>query len=179
MRHAGLALLLLALPASADEVPLQLGVTVLLKVLTYEASFDTRGSGDFLVLVPFSGDKRAPADAAVEALAPLAHSKLRTRTLTFMVVKANELQATVMARKPAAILLLPDADDILLAETRRLGREARVYTLGLGEQAVQTSVTLGVTVKDSKPQVIINVPQARAEGCEFPQSILKLAKLVR
>jgi len=179
MACAGLAVMLLSAAAPADEVPLSVGATVLLKVLTYDASFDGRGSGDFVVLVPHAPDRKAEADVAMEALAPLTKSKLKARALSFVPVRAAELAGAIETKRASAILLLRGSSSDLIAEAARLGKSARVYTLGASEDSVQNGVALGVTVKDSKPQVLINVAQSRAEGMDFPQSILKLARVVK
>jgi hypothetical protein len=179
MARAGLLLSLFAMTASGEEMPVEQGVTLLLKVLTYEAGFEAKGSGEFVVLVPYGAEGRGRADAAVEALAPVAKAKVKTRALSFVPVKSTEISATHSGRKVSAVLLLPGSDASVVNETGRLGRDSHIYTLGLDEDSVRSGAALGVTAKEGKPQVLLNVAQAKAEGSEFPQSILKVAKLIR
>jgi len=129
--------------------------------------------------VPYAADGKGRAEAAVEALAPVAKAKVKARPLSFVAVKASDLASTHGGRKVSAILLLPGADASLVGETGRLGRDSRIYTLGLDEDAVKSGAALGVTASGGKPQVLLNVAQAKAEGSEFPQSILRVAKLIR
>src|SRR5438105_11629627 len=110
MARAGLLLSLFATSASAEEMPVEQGVTLLLKLLTYEAGFEARGAGEFVVLVPYGPEGKGRADAAVEALAPVAKARVRSRPLSFVAVKSAELASTHAGRKVSAILLLPGAD---------------------------------------------------------------------
>ena len=159
-------------------MPLELGTTVLLKVVTYDTTFDARSPGEFVVLIPYADDG-SRALAAVEQLANVARSRIRARPLSFHAVKSTELSAEAKARKASAILALEGTPDSVLAEIARAGKELRAYTLGLGEDAVKASVAIGVTMHDGKPQITVNIERARSTGVELPQSILKVARLLR
>src|SRR5438067_9671367 len=120
MLRSFLLLLAVSSTAWAQDVPLELGATLLLKVVTYDASFEGRGSGDFVVLVPYSDD-RARAEAAVQQLASVARSRIRSRTLSFFAVKGADLGAELHAKKASAILALEGTPEALLVDIARLG----------------------------------------------------------
>lgn len=167
-------LLLLAAPALADEVPTERGVTLLLKIITYDSHFDSASTAPFVVLVPFDADK-AKAEAAVNELGALAKTTIKGRPLAFKVVSADQLESDA-----AAILALPGIGTPLLTEIARVGQKQHRYTLALSEAAVQKYTALGVTVGASgKPEILLNVPNVKAIGAEFPPAILKVAKLIQ
>lgn len=169
--------LLLTATAWAEEVPTERGVTLLLKIVTYDTHFDAAATAPFLVLVPFDQDK-ARAEAAALELVPLSKTKIKGRPLAFQVVSAEQLEVASVGA--SAILAMPGLGAPLLTEITRVGQQARLYTLGLSEVAAKKHVALGVLASESgKPEIIINVVQTRAIGAEFPPAILKVAKLIQ
>lgn len=172
------ALLLAAVAAhAADRVPPELGFVVLLKVLTYDAGFDRRGSGDFVVLVPYAS--RASADKLLKEVEYISASRVKTRTLSLVAVEVSALKAEVAARQAAAVLVPDDAPPAVVEEAVRVCDAARIYGLSLSEAGVQAGLALGVAPKDGRPQVLLNLAKVRAIGAEFPPNILRVARVVQ
>ncbi|MDP3234406.1 MAG: YfiR/HmsC family protein [Myxococcales bacterium] len=175
----GLAALLtvaLALPAfgqPAQEVPPRLAMLVLLKVLTYDAGFEARGQGDFVVTVPFSPGREGAADALLGLLGALEIKTIKQRKLVFQRLPV----ATTSSCDAVVVSAALDADGLRQALER--SRAARQYSLALDEAMVREGALLGVASLGGKLQPVLNVSMARATGVEFSASILKLVRTVQ
>jgi hypothetical protein len=168
---------LVALSAHAQDVPHSLALMVMLKVLTYDATFSSRGAGDFVVLVPFGAGDEAKAAAAVDIASGMELRTINGRTLKFIAVPAAELAG---GAKASAVLLhsgmpLAAARDAVAAAGR-----SRLYSLAFDEALVRDAAAmLSVASNAGRPQVVLHIGTARAIGAEFGPSVLKVARTVQ
>src|SRR4051794_32022343 len=86
-----LAVLTASSSAHAQEVPGHLALMVMLKVLTYDINFSSRGTGDFLVLVPFAKGEQARATETVDKAMSVDLRSINDRSLKFIAVPIAEL----------------------------------------------------------------------------------------
>jgi hypothetical protein len=173
VRAAVVALALVTAPeAQAQEVPQKLALMVMLKVLTYDANFATRGSGDFVVLVPFVKGEQARAAEAVEKAGSVDLHSINERALKFIAVPLGELGAA----KGSAVLLHAGMADEVAREVVAHATKARQYSLAFDEALVKEGAMLGVASNAGKPQVLLNVATARSIGAEMSPAVLKVAR---
>ncbi|MBL8933384.1 MAG: DUF4154 domain-containing protein [Archangium sp.] len=175
MRTASL-LLLCALRAFAEpttEVPPRLATLVMLKVLTYDAGFEGRGQGDFVVAIPFSKGAERAAEAVRVSLADLDIKTIKQRSLVFRTAAwGSKLTADAVLVSSAL-----SADDV--RGVVQASRAAKQYSLTFDERQVGEGVLLGVASVNGKPQPVLNVSTARVLGAEFSPSVLKLVRAVQ
>lgn len=173
MRAAALAVTMLAATVCAQErVPDSLGVLVMLKVLTYDSGFDARGSGDFVVLVPFAPGREADANALAKVGNALEVKSIKERPLRFVVLAAAESSK----QSASAVLLHANFPGEVARPLLNMGRSRRWYTLSLDETLMLDGSVLGVGLSDGKPQPLLNVTASKAIGAEFASAVLKRAR---
>ena len=167
-----LALLLAPAPALAQEVQAPLALMVMLKVITYDANFAARGSGDFVVLVPYAPGQPTKAAATVELARGMELRSIKERKLRFLALPVAELTQT----KAEAVLLHPGISGEVAREALQLAAAAGLYTLAFDEQLVRDGAMLGVASSEGRPQVLVNVTSARGIGADISGTVLKKAK---
>ncbi len=173
MRAAVAALALLtASSARAERVPDSLGVLVMLKVLTYDAGFDARGGGEFVVLVPWAPGHEDDAQALAKTAAGLDVKSIKERPLRFVVVPAGDCGK----QSASAVLLHAGFPGEAARPVMNLARGRRWYALSLDEALMPDGAVLGVGLADGKPQLLLNVTASRAVGAEFAAAVLKRAR---
>lgn len=172
MKAAVVAVLLCAAAVRAAEVPQQLALVVMLKVLTYDASFSSRGDGDFVVLVPWAPGHREQAEALTALGAGLSLRTINSRSLRFVAVPLAELTAA----KGAAVLFHPGFDADAARSVLEVGH---LYTMAFDEALVREGVMLGVGSNDGRPQVLVNVAASRKLGVELASAVLKVARAIQ
>lgn len=169
---ASVMLVVSAAHAQSAEAPPKLGILVLLKVLTYDAGFDARGQGDFVVVVPFSKGNEDRAQRLVDELGSIEVKTIKQRRLVFRSVLAGERldgQAVLFT----SALTHDRHKPVLEAAT-----SAKLYSLAFAEEEVQEGALLGVVQAGGKLQPVINVATAKLLGAEFAASVLKVARTV-
>jgi hypothetical protein len=169
--------LVLAVPfaSRADETPPALAITVMLKVLTYDSAFAGRGSGDFVVLVPYGPKEEDDAREVVAAGEAVEQKAIVGRPIRFVAVPIADL--AVRALTGAAVIA---HKKIQADQAKSIAKAAgRLYLLALDPALVDDSFMVGVGVNAGRPQVVINVRVARAAGAEFAPAVLKVAKAVQ
>lgn len=179
---AGLALALLSSAARADELDVKVAVPALLKVLTYDVNFDTRGTGDFVILVVGDAavaDKRKAIAKDLEAVAGL---KLKTRPVKFVSAELKDeaaLQADIDKVKAAAVLVVPGTAPAGAKAVSEVAQDNQIYALALDPAMVEQGLPVGVTMNGSKAQIVINEKAAKGVGARFESSVLKLARVIQ
>ena len=99
-------MLLSAAAARAADVPPELGVQLVLKVLTYDAAFEQRvGAGAFVVLIPYPPAHADAAKRVAAAATALPVKAMVGRTLEFEAVPEAELDTRLVTRHAAALLI--------------------------------------------------------------------------
>ena len=170
--------MLAALVAAAADAPVKTSLLVVLKVLTYDAGFVARGKGDFVVLIPPAGDP-ARASALLEVARGSGVTRILERPLKFVLGSSDPLEAQAREAHASAILVPEGISGATAKEVARVGTALKIYTLAVEEAPVRQGLLLGVAVNDGKPQVVINITAARAQGVEFSASVLRIARTVQ
>lgn len=172
MRVVAVSLLLAAAAVHAeDRVPEKLGLMVMLKIVSYDAAFASRGSGDFVVLVPYAPGDEARAHTIAAVGAALEVKTIKERSLRFVPVPVGELSV----KKGSAVLLHLGARGEVLKASLARAREEKLYVLTLEEALVKEGALLGVGLNNGKPQPLINVAAMKALGADFG-TVLRLAR---
>lgn len=158
-------------------VPPQLGVVVMLKVLTYDVGFAQRSSGDFVVCVPTS-EQNADLSTAFGAIGPVGTTMLAGRKVRLRPVPLDAA-ATLAEQKASALLLLPGLTPKQVQAWSQAAALLKVYSLSLVPADAQESVLLSVEEADGKPRPVLNKKLAGALSASFPPSVLRLARVVQ
>lgn len=172
MRVVAVSLFLAAAAVhAADRVPEKLGLMVMLKIVSYDAAFASRGGGDFVVLVPYAPGDEGKANAIAAVGAALEVKTIKERSLKFVPVPV----AGLSGKKGSAVLLHAGAHGEVLKATLARAREEKLYVLTVDEGLVKEGALLGVGLANGKPQPLINVAAMKALGADFG-TVLRLAR---
>jgi hypothetical protein len=178
------AVLLLTVSAagSAAMVPFDVQVPLVLKALTYDRNLKSR-AGDqvrIAVVVPSRG-RGAAADLSASLAA------LPERTVNGMPVVFKEVPFTDQASldqalaqgRWAAAYVMPGFGQEELAQIRRVCESRRVLAVAALADEVEQGLAFGIGAQGGKPQLVVNLPTARACGTDFDLALLRLAKVIQ
>lgn len=185
MRRIGLLTVcccaLLAFGEERAPSPLAERVPLVLKVLGYDANFETRGVGEFVVLVGSDAKRSGDRKALMESLKTAPELKVKGRLVKFATAElADEasVQHEIDRTKASAVLVLPGSSDAVVKAISEVIQDNQIYGLGLDAESVQHALPVGVTLNDGRPQIVINEKAAKAVGARFESSVLRLAKVI-
>jgi hypothetical protein len=178
---------LLALGISAASsgamVPFDVQVPLVLKALTYDRNLKSRAGDQVRIAVLVS--PRGRSAAANELSASLA--ALPERTVNGMPVVFKEVAFTdqagldqaLGAGRWAAAYVLPGFTGDELAQIRRVCESRRVLAVAAQAEEVEGALAFGIGAQGGKPQLVVNLPNARACGTDFDLALLRLARVIQ
>lgn len=175
VRAAAVALAVWSAVAVAQDVPGNLALMVMLKVLTYDVNFAARGTKEFVVLVPYAKGSEARANDTIAMAEAMDLQAINGRALKYLPVPV----ADVAGAKASAVLLHAGMSLEVAREVLAVAARARWYSLAFDEALVRDGAMLGVVSNGGRPQVVVNVPTARSIGAELGPAVLRVAKAIQ
>ncbi len=170
--------------AWAQRVPAKLRVAITFKALTYDRNLTSGRGGQLKIgVVSLVGDD-ASGRVANEIKAEIKRVlgarvsglKLSVKQIS---VKKGDAPAKLVSQAGVNLLYLTPLPTGMLDALRTLGR-AKKLLLVSGEAAHSRShAALTVALAGRKPQIIVNLKLARAQGANFDARLLRLAEVIR
>ena len=185
-----LALGLLPLPVpvrAAEAMPFQADVqiTLLLKILTYDRSFQYKAKSGVTIgvlFVPTDPESVKAKDAIVKTLQLVADRTIKNQPIRHVTLEYKnpaELEKSVRSNRVNVFYIAPGNSDSLGA-VMKLSKTYGITTATGVPEYVQRGVAIGIGIRaDKKPEILINLPSSRSEGSEFDASLLRIATVVK
>lgn len=166
-----------------DDVPMNVQVPLLLRVLAYDRALARNGGDDVVLAVLYD----AASDPSVQARNNFTQT-VRSGTVRAVngrplrVVEVNvaagNVTASLRAAHATAAYLTPGLEGRLQPIVRG-GAEGRVLLLCGSEDYVRAGVAVGIGFAAGRPRLLINLPAARAAGADLPAALLTVATVVQ
>jgi hypothetical protein len=182
-----LAIVLAAgLPSAAQDTALAPDrlVQLLLKVLTYDRRFAEKTGGGLNLGIVYSPSDAASAKATEElqsVLYKMQDKTVKQLPLQYFLVEYStgaNLESVVKARKISLLYLAPGTARAV-PEVVRVARALGVTTATAVPDYVRRGIAVGIGVRQDRPEILINLPASRLEGCEFDASLLRIATVIK
>lgn len=189
LRRRGLlalcGLLLFLVPARAEQMPLAADaqIPLLLKVLTYDRNFERKAGKELVLGIVHDPADRDSAKATDEVGTTLFKfggktvKKLPIKYFTIEFTGAADLERFVKEKKISVLYIAP-GNGKTLAAVLKVAQELDLTTLTGVPDYVRRGVAVGIGVAQDKPQILINLAAARAEGSDFDASLLRIATVL-
>jgi YfiR/HmsC-like len=172
--------------ADADDMALSpdLQLPIIMRLLVYDRHFESRFGTELTLGVLY-----APADPeSVKAANAVAEYMYRVRDKTvkrlpvhyFLLEYTNPegLERSITTRGIDVIYVAPGNAKNVAAITK-ITQERSVTTVTGVPDYVRSGVAVGVGASQDRPQILINLASARAEGAEFDASLLRISTIVK
>lgn len=189
LRRPGLlalcGVLLLFAPARAEQMPLavEAQIPLLLKVLTYDRNFEQKAGRELALGIVHDPSDRDSAKATEEVGSTLYKfagktvKKLPLRYFTIEFTGPADLERFVK-EKGISVLYIAPGNAKTLAAVLKVSEDLKLTTLTGVPDYVRRGVAVGIGVVQDKPQILINLAAARAEGSDFDASLLRIATVL-
>lgn len=174
---AGLGAQPMALPAE-NQIPL------LLKVLTYDRHFESKAGRDLVIGVVYvAGEPESvqAAEAVAQTLYKFAGKTVKKLPIKYHMVEytsSSDLEKAIKAKGINLFYIAP-GNAKNLADLIRISQANSVTTATGVPDYVKKGVSVGIGVRQDRPQILINLPSSKSEGSEFDASLLQIATVVQ
>ncbi|HET7745738.1 MAG TPA: YfiR family protein [Vicinamibacteria bacterium] len=171
--------------AQAMPFPVDLQVPLLLKILTYDRSFEFKAKQAVTIAVAFDAadpSSVAAKDAMIKTLEQVSGRTIKNLPIKWTAVEFKDaagFDRAVRASRANVLYVSPGLGDHLAAILKTSRSYAVTTATGVPE-FVQRGIAVGIGVKPgNKPDILINLPSSRSEGSEFDASLLRIATVVK
>lgn len=152
------------------------------KILSFQRSIVARERSEPVLAIVYQSKFRPSLNVRNELMAVLDEQKPEIGGITLRVVeidltKEENIEVVCAAYKVSIVYIAPlRAFDLtsILQETR----EKKMLTLSGIPAYVTAGVSVGLTMKGDKPEILINRTAAQLEGSDFHAQLLKLVTIV-
>lgn len=180
-RTAAAIVLLVLLPcrpliAVEANVPASTQAAIIANLWVLDRNF--RAPGDIVLGIVYQEKFRPSVVAAQELCESIERAKLHIRCVMLNLGDAATFHDQLSRAAVQAIYLTPlRSVDLppILGETR--ARHIRSVTAV--EEYLAAGAAVALTLKGEHPQIVVNLPAARAEGSDFSSQLLKIAKVLQ
>ena len=181
-----LTLLLAGGSAQAQKMaaPAEVQVPLLFKILTFDRRVGTRPPGNVIVIaVVFQTGYRASLVARnqiVDALKAMEDSTISGHPVRWVAVEwVDEEQVRLaLIRERTDVIYVTPLRGVELHPLVRTARAAGMTTFTGVPLYVEQGVALSIGIVRERPQIIVNLAAARAEGSDFTSQLLRLCKVI-
>jgi hypothetical protein len=179
--------LLCASAGGAEPMPFppDVQITLLLKILTYDRSFQAKSKSGVtigVVFVPTDAQSVKTKDDILKTLQLVADRTIKNVPIRAVALEYKDpasLAKAVVAGGVNVFYIAPGNADTLQALLRMSHTRGITTATGVPEY-VHRGVAIGIGIKaDKKPDILINLPNSRQEGSEFDASLLRIATVVK
>lgn len=180
--------LLVSVPAAGTEpmpFPPDVQVTLLLKILTYDRSFQAKAKSGVTIGVVFVAADAQSVKTKDDILKTL--QLVSDRTIKNVPIRAVALEyrdprtlETAVRNGGINVFYIAPGNAESLQQLLRMSHTKGITTATGVPEYVQRGVAIGIGIKaDKKPDILINLPNSRQEGSEFDASLLRIATVVK
>lgn len=181
-----LAFFLLGSAARSQEmlVPLDIQVALISKILTFDRALNPRNGDTLLVAVLYQKIFRPSNTTKTDFLKFVENGRLNIfgglpcRVLSFEITSTVQEIDSVLF-DTVDILYVTPLRSVDMNELQTLTRRKHILSVTGVPEYVEAGLALGIDMKGQKPQILINLPAAKAEGADFSSRLLNLARVIR
>jgi hypothetical protein len=173
-----------ALRAQEMDVPANIQVPLLYKILTFDRKLGDRAPGDDIVIaIVFQTGYRASAlarDQVVDALKAMKDSTISDHPVHWVLLELGDLEVfnRALTRERVDVIYVTPLRGVELDGIIAAARSKAVTTFTGVPRYVERGLGLGVGVNRERAQIIVNLTATRAEGSDFNSQLLRVSKVI-
>ena len=170
--------------AQKIEVPVKLQIPLFLKILTFDRNLKARVGDEIVIGIVYQKKFRTSLNVkdefanTMEELAVKSLKDIPIRSVSIDIDDQPDL-ARAISRDPIDILYITPLRAMEIRTIAAISRAKQVITLTGVPDYVESGIAVGLGIKDNKPQIIINLQAAKAEGADFNSQLLSLSKVIK
>jgi hypothetical protein len=180
-----LAIVMFAQPVFADAVPGKNQALLLLRILAYDHNLPNRTDNKKVTIVVLyksgSSDSDDTANEVTNAIrdigksTTIANSSIQVVRLAY---SDKTFDGDVARTHAAALYVSPGLGDALGTITSTT-QSRKLLSFSGSQDYVSSGVSVGFSLDDGKPTILVNIPASRNEGADLDVALLRMAKIVK
>ena len=170
--------------AQGMDAPAEIQIPLLYKILTFDRHLGERAPGDDIVIaVLFQSGHRASVlarDQVVDAIKQMGAATISGHPVHWVTVELEDAESLRLSltRIRVDVIYVTPLRGIELGPIMVAARAGGVTTFTGVPRYVERGLALGVGIARDRPQILVNLVAARAEGSDFTSQLLRVSRVV-
>jgi len=180
-----LAVAVAARDASADAVPGKNQALLLLRILAYDHNLSNRTDNKHVTIVVLYKSGNSDSDDTSSEVAGAIKDISKSTTIANNAIQVVRIaysdktfDADIARTKAAALYVASGLGDSLGTITSTTQNRKLLSFTG-NQEYVASGVSVGFSLDDGKPTILVNIPASRNEGADLDVALLRVAKIVK
>jgi hypothetical protein len=166
------------------QVPIEQQVPLLAKILSFDRNLAKRAENEIVFAIVYQKKFRKSYDAKInfeETVGRLSLTKVDSLPIRFISIDISDDTnlSTALEKNGVNVLYMAPIKAIKIDEITAMSRRLQISSLTGVADYVDKGVAVGIGAKGDRPEIIINLAAAKAEGINFNSQLLKLAKIIQ
>lgn len=173
-----------AAAAETPPVPGNLQVSLIMKILTFDRALHQH-SGDRVDMLLLYVAGNAQSEAARKEIAGVFDDLGRDKTISNLPFAYQSLAweskaelDTFLKENDTDLLYVMPGHGEHIPDITDITQDLDVLSVSGVPEYVNKGISIGIGVKNEKPEIIINLPSARAEGADLDTKLLRIATVI-
>ena len=162
------------------EVPIDLQMSLLEKIISLEKKISQRVKENkkINILILYQRRYKVSLNARRDILQYFDEIQDRNLNIEDLVLQDGNSLNEYLSNNSVDIIIVTPIRVIDIRKFSEISAANRVLTFSLIPSYVEDGLTVGIDLKGGKPQILINLQQAKNEGAAFSSHLLKIAKII-
>lgn len=165
------------------DVPVDIQYPLLLKILTFDRNFGKKTNGALKIGILYQeewGKSVETKNELIEIIKNSSFFSLGNIPVRYQAIRVSEHSdiKSQLKNNNINVLYVTPMRMIKINDISYSCRESGILSFSGVIEYIESGLSIGVTLKNDKPQILINVKSARAEGSDFDSRLLKISKII-
>lgn len=173
--------------AATDDgvvVPADVQAALFAKIATFDRALPALAKREIAIGVLYQRRVRASLEFQedfVRALAAIPGQRIANMPFRTIAIDwdGTEDIGALLDREPIQILYVTPLRAVSIEQIAAAAKSRGVRTWTAVPDYVERGLALGIGLRGDRPLILVNLPQARAEGCDLSSQLLKLARVIQ
>lgn len=171
------------LVAQDIAVPVDVQLPLFFKIFAYDKNFNLKIGAQLDIVIVYqkkfitSMNIKNSVQSILESDNYKVYNSLPVTVKSVSIESVSELD-NYLRKNNADVLYLAPLRALNISELAEITRARKILTITGVPQYVEQGLSVGIGIKNEKPQIIINLTASKSEGSNFSSQLLKLAKVI-
>lgn len=163
---------------AAQDIPVDIRtqITIFKTLLTFDRTIRTDSTGTFHIAVIYQSKFRKSTIARDEVVAKLYNNGIRVKLIDV------DLDTTplsdIIGRNNVAVLLVCPLRSFNIHAVTDFSRKHGILSMTVVPEYVSKGIAIGIDVKESKPQILLNRTTAKLENADFDSRLFRFVRII-
>jgi len=169
--------------AQSIDVPVEIQYPLLLKILTFDRNFNKETHNELKIGILYQEEYGRSVNIRNELISIIQNgsfSSVNNVPVHYQAIiykDASELALQIKSNKIDVLYVTP-MRMIRINEISDCCKKLQVLTFSGVTEYIKAGLSVGITLKGDKPQIIINNKSAKSEGSDFDSRLLQISRIV-